>query len=118
MKINFDNIVSAADQKYDKLELDIPNPDGSREHVVFGNPARLPKEKRDEFRLAVEQMGEDTDDSDEASARIKRLLNAVIIEGTTDKLFEIIGDDQALLSEVLTSYFEALKVGEASPSQN
>lgn len=118
MKITFDTIVSAADEKYDKLEIDVPTLDGGSELVVFGNPARLPEEQRDTFRKAADALAEDVEDPKESIGRIKGLLDSVVIEGDTKALYSIIGDDQALLGELLTTYFEAIKVGEASPSQS
>lgn len=120
MKINFDTIVSATDQKYDKLEIEVPTPGGDSEIVVFSNPARLKKEQREEFQKFVKEISEDSEENSDkdALAALQGILRSACSTGNADLLFDIIGDDQALWSELVTSYFEAVKVGEASASQN
>lgn len=120
MKINFDTIVSATEQKYDKLEIDVTNEKGETELVVFSNPARLKKEQREDFQKYVKQISEDSEENSDKDAlsALQGILRSTCSTGNADVLFNIIGDDQALWSELVTSYFEAVKVGEASASQN
>lgn len=129
MRISFDKIKNAADAKFGSLTLEIGG-----EEVIFANPARLGEEKRKEFAEAadalsgsVDEDGENPEETEEAEearssaeviGQVQHLLSIACSTGNAELVFEALGEDQALWMEVVSTYFEALKVGEASASQS
>ena len=116
-KITLDSIRESINEKYDDFEveglLDVP--------LVLVSPLRMARADRREL-MAFQERFDSVADIDEQLA----LMGDIVILAARDKavakralkLIEADPDADAILIEVISSFFEALQVGEASPSES
>ena len=108
--MQLDDIRRAADEKYGPYVIE--GVEGGP--VTLLNPIRLSKEKRANL-TGLQRVQEDpAADHD----RLLRDMVRIVAESTSDaeRLLEEIGDDNAVLAELLNAYGRAVQPGEASPS--
>ena len=113
-RINVEDLVRAAEEKYDFWEVDF----GDDGVVRFGNPMRLGREAREGVFGAFGDLGKLHEGKvDEVEGDVvdvcRRLFKHSCIQGDAELLFKLVGEDTALWGEVLGAYFEAVKLGEA-----
>lgn len=113
MSKNFtlDDIREATEAKYGATTIEFGD-----ESVDLRNPLRLTKDERAELRKAQKAMSADDADQEKVIADILTL--AAKDKAQIKKLLSIVGDDLAILAEILRGWMEDAQVGEASPSQN
>lgn len=107
--MTLDDITSAADAKYGPFEVE-GVPGGS---VTLVNPLRLHKDKRKKLN-ELQAKQENTDDQADLFRDMLKLVAKTPADAA--RLIEALGDDLAKYAVVLTSYGEAARLGEASPS--
>lgn len=101
-----DDIRTAAEAKYGATEIEVGN------HVVrLLNPLRLTKAKRDELGTIQSELEADDADHEELMAKTVRIVAET--ETQADILLDAVGDDLALLAEIVNTYGEGTQAGEA-----
>ncbi len=108
--ITLDQIRADIEKKYAPLEVDL----GDRK-VLLITALRLPKDKRRQlFGLQQQTDGDDADAAEKAMHDIVRIIAKTTADG--DALLKAVGDDLAVLSEILNEYGRVSQPGEASRS--
>ncbi len=116
---SLDQLRNDVEKKYQDFSIEI-GPD----HVVrFRSPMRLKKDERTELKNLFKMYQEFQDNTDDDSAldnadMMQEMLRdqlRLVAENkkSVEELLEAIGDDLAMLSELLEQYNEATQVGEA-----
>lgn len=109
-KISLQDIRDAADQKYGPLVIEgVKGGD-----VELLNPTRLGKEARAAIKSLNSDADGDDGDEGEKLAHLVGLLAKTPAQGK--RLLDSVGDDTALLAEIIGQFNESNKLGEASPS--
>lgn len=113
-KFTLDDIRDAAEEKYGSTHIEINGTD-----VELINVLRLPKEKRNIIlNLAKDKDKGEVDIDETRESLLKGLRAACKTTAQADVLSEALGDDTALVMQVLSLYTRETEVGEASPSQD
>lgn len=100
-KITLADIQKAADKKYGPLV--IAGIEGG--DITLVNPLRLPKEKRDAMTAL--------DDVEDVDAKLRTLVELAASPEDAKRLLDAVGDDLAVLAELVGDYTGTAQVGEA-----
>lgn len=116
MAITLDSIREAADRKFASYDIDL----GSGQVVKLRNPLRLGKAEREAFLGLQEELEAVGGDIDGQLELLKKIitLTADPKAAPAGTLLAALGDDAALITEVVNGYMEAQSVGEASTSES
>jgi hypothetical protein len=107
---SLDELRASVQAKYKPYEVDL----GGGDVVVLEQALRLPKERRAEMRAAQDRMSaEDATEDDIVAAMGDVFRAAAKDKAAVDRLLEQVGDDLAILKELLEGYGEATQAGNA-----
>lgn len=126
-KVSFDEIAAKVDQKYDSLDIEL----SPGQVVRLRNPIRLSDAERAKLSklasVATKDAGKNAPELTEAQqeAEFRKVIAALesiltLVADTPEGgkgLVDKIAGDAPTLMQFTEDYFEALNVGEASPSQ-
>ena len=104
-KVTLASIRDAADKKYGPYVIEVDGGD-----VTLVNPLRMSKAKRK--KLEELDKVEDLDTDEKLAETIRIACSAA----DAKRLLAAVGDDLALLAEIVKAWGATAKVGEASPS--
>lgn len=117
--VTLDTIRAAAEAKYGAYPIAL----SETEIVRLLNPLRLSKEKRAELSaIQGELSGVDADDTaavaevDQVDIFRRMILCVAENAKLAQKLLDLVGDDLAVLAEIVSGYSDGTQVGEASAS--
>lgn len=115
-RISLNDLTSAVDVKYSPFDVELPSGD-----IVTLRPVlRMPK--TDRKALSALQAGREDrpeDAEDDSLEYIQAFIQIVV--GNQDRsqaLFDAVGDDLAVLSEIVGEYVETTQPGEAPSSES
>lgn len=84
------------------------------EKFVLNNLLQLPSKKREEVMALVDAVNSDDDVTvEDQVAQFTKVLVTVVDGNKGDKLIELIGDNAALIIELVTTWMEGSELGEA-----
>jgi hypothetical protein len=107
---SLDELRQSVQAKYKPYEVDL----GGGDVVLLEQALRLPKERRAEMRAAQDRMSGDDASEDDLVAAMGDILRAAASDrGAADRMLAAIGDDLAVLKEILEGYGKASQLGEA-----
>lgn len=106
--ITLDSIRAAADAKYGATEIDL----GNGTVVRLLNVLRLTAEKRAEVR-ALRSGDADSDETDQVAMFHKMIRAIAETPAQAEALLTAVGDDLALLAQIVSEYAEGTQAGEA-----
>lgn len=118
MSVTLDSIRAAAEAKYGSYPIDL----GDAGTLRLQNPLRLPKHRRDELAAIQGELDVDKDDAaavaaiDQADIFSRMIRTVADNQGLADVMLSQIGDDLAVLAEIVSEYSKGTQVGEASAS--
>jgi hypothetical protein len=118
MSITLDSIRSAADARYGSYDIELTDDTT----VKLLNPLRLSKANRDELTAIQAELDVDTDDAEAVAALdqvavFQRMIRVVAeTPKQADALLGAVGDDLAILAEIVRGYSKGTQQGEASAS--
>ena len=105
--LTLDAIREAAEAKYGSLDIEVGD-----KTVRLLNPLRLAKPKRDELMKLQDGMKDEGVDQEKVMRDMIRLAADTKTNG--DLLIKAVGDDLAVMAELLAEYAKRTRVGEAS----
>lgn len=105
-KMKLDDIRKATTAKYGSFVIETDEGD-----IELLNLLRVEKAKRDRLKAL-----QDDDDTDEETMIRETFRVVALNESQADALIALLGDDLALMAEVLNQYQEATHLGEAPAS--
>lgn len=109
-----DALKSEVSKKYESTVVT----DGDN-HYELPNILQLPEKKRDEVLALVDQVDEDSAEDMPIKEQLAIFKDLVIAAEKNDKgeqLLELLGDNTAMLFELVTTWLETAQVGEAELS--
>lgn len=116
-----DDIRAAAETKYGATEIDL----GGDTKVRLLNPLRLSKAKRDALVALQKELDHQEDGAEEGTEHIdqegafKETIRLVAeSQYQAETLLSAVGDDLAVLAEIVERYSRGTQVGEASASDD
>lgn len=105
-----DDIRDAAEAKYASTDIDL----GEGRVLRLVNPLRLTKDERAALRVVQEDINDEAVDEDAQIAGMQSIIRiAAQYNDLADVLFEVAGDDLAVLASVLELYNKGTQAGEA-----
>lgn len=113
-KFTLDAIREATEAKYGSTVIEFSE-DGN-DKVELRNPLRLTKVERKELGKLQDALS--SDDADQAKGIGDIITLAASNKGDAKAFLAAVGEDLAVLAEVLRAWTEDAQVGEASGSQN
>lgn len=102
-RFTLEHFQEAADKKYGSTVITLPDGD-----VTLENPLRMTKQRRK--ALTDCELIEDTDE------KLQAVIKAACKPADAKRLLAAVGDDLAVLADIVTEYMQSAQVGEASPS--
>ena len=110
---SLDNLRAAADKRYASTVIEA---DGKK--FIFPNLLRMSKGARNQVTdiLAKAEAyagNESVDEIDEQFDMFVELVRIAEVNGRGDELLELIGDDSAIILDIVTKWLETAQVGEA-----
>ena len=110
--VTLDDIQAAADRKYGPFTVDM----GDGQTCTLLNALRLSKDKRKKVLKLQDLQDEDAENVEDHLIEMVRLTAQS--KADADRLLKAIGNDLALLAEILEQYGKASELGEASASES
>lgn len=107
MNVTLDSIREAAEAKYGSLDIEVGD-----KTIRLLNPLRLPQAKRNALMALQEKKDDDSSDQLETLREMIRLV--VDTEANGKALIKAVGDDLAVMAELMSTYGSQTQVGEAS----
>lgn len=114
---SLDDIRAAADRQYGSTDIQVT--EGKVTSLL--NPLRMAKAKRDALYELLGQLQEDEGgdlDVDPEHIFTEAIRLVAADDRQAEVLLDAVGGDLAILKDIFEKYMGALKVGEASPSQD
>jgi hypothetical protein len=102
-KFTLEHFQEAADKKYGPTVITLPDGD-----VTLDNPIRMSKERRKKLT--------DSDKIEDVEEKLQAVVKVACEPAEAKRLLAAIGEDLAVLADIVTEYMQSAQVGEASPS--